>query len=427
MSSLHLQEGCDVARMSQLPITVVLGAFWIVVGDTLSQFELGPISLSGAITAVVAALTLLFLPSYAIQSAALTQQLGPGASAGARIPWPMWGFVLFVLLSFLFNAQNGAITSSAIQNACVYLSFVGSIAFAAMTGSSLLVLRGWDLMRSFSTWYAYIALALSLLTRGVGVVNDRLLGALHSPRALAMIGLVALAAVIPGIPRNPWMKFAPFAIVAAMTFSLSRAATVIGLVSLIFLALRGKRLKHGQLTGFFLRAFAWLTMIALSSYWIIVHYAPFRDRFIAQHTTVRIGDLDFNTEGRANIWGLLLHEASDRWLLGHGVGSASQLVGETFTGLDQPHNEYLRFYFDYGVVGLALFIAGYLSLAWLTFRNARNTNHPLHWAAFIGLLNIALVAFTTNPFVFPWVMMSLGSLVGLSLALNRFELLERAS
>ena len=44
------------------------------------------------------------------------------------------------------------------------------------------------------------------------------------------------------------------------------------------------------------------------------------------------------------------------------MGSASQLVGETFTGLDQPHNEYLRFYFDYGVVGLALFIAGYLSL-----------------------------------------------------------------
>ena len=414
--------------VAELAVTVVIGAFWLILVDIPRQIQFGPMTLSGAITILTAALTLCCLPSYAINSAVRSRLLGRADQARLRIPWPLWGFVLFVSVSFIIN-KSGRISSESIQNVCVYLSFVGAIAFAATIESKALVLRGWSLMRKLSVWFAYLALGTSVAASGAGLADDRLLAFLYTPRSMAIVGLIALAMVIPGKAGNIWTKCAPVALVAAMALTLSRSSTAIGLALLVFVVLRGKRRSQGKPGGRLFKAIAILSGVGLTAYCLFIFYAPFRDRFLNDHDAVSVGGVSIGTEGRATVWKLMLSNASDHWLFGHGAGSASELIMLHFPGrgLAHPHNEYIRFYFDFGIIGLSLFVVGYLTLIWRVFRNARQSDHPLHWSALIALVGVGLVAITDNPFVYPFVLVPLGSLAGLSLALARFELGYRSS
>ena len=175
MSSLHLQEGCDVARMSQLTHNSSTRRLLDRGGRHAEPVRLGPISLSGAITAVwqpnAIVLTWLRHPECGANTAAGTWSVGRLVSLAN-----VWGFVLFVLLSFLFNAKRRDYVLG--HSECVRVPVVRRFdCFRCDDWIFIACPSGMGLMRSFSTWYA-IALALSLLTRGVGVVNDRLLGAL---------------------------------------------------------------------------------------------------------------------------------------------------------------------------------------------------------------------------------------------------------
>jgi len=391
---------------------VVVGAFWLVVFGAPRLVSLGPISLSGCITLVVATLTLFMLPAYGANTA-MRRRAGWTEPASARIPWAMWGFLFYVSVSFVITTLDGAIDINSIQNACVYLSFVGAIAFAAAAKSSAVVDRGWELMRALATYSAYLMLAMSVLDLNF-----------FNKRAVALVALVVLAVVTPGAPRDIWMKLAPFVAVAAVLLSLSRTSTVIGIVFLIFIVLRGKRGRGRRAS----KSLFMLVPAAMSIYLLIVYYAPFRDRFLVGDNAWQIGNLAISTQGRVAFWKLLLSNSSHDWLLGQGLGSSGRILAEQlpYRGWDDiiahPHNDYLRFYFEFGIVGLALFVVGYLALIWRIFRSARKTDHPLHWAAAIALLAVGLSAVTDNPFVYPFVMLPLGSLAGLSLALTRFEL-----
>ncbi len=404
----------DHPRTADLPFTVAVGAFWMVVVDAPRLVSLGPTTLSGGITLFVAMLTLFMLPAYGVNTA-MRRRAGWVEPARARIPWAMWAFLLFLSVSLVITTLNGAVGKNSIQNACVYLSFVGAIAFAAAAKSSEVVLYGWELMRGLATYSAYIMLAMSALN--VNFLNMR---------AMALVALIVLAVVTPGTPRGIWMKFAPFVTVAAVLLSLSRTSTVIGVVFLIFIVLRGKRVLGKRIRGGSKGLFMLVT-VAVSLYLLIVHYSPLRERFLVGDNALHVGSLAISTQGRVEFWKLLLSNSSHDWLLGQGIGSSGRLLAEHFPGrgldvIAHPHNDYLRLYFEFGIVGLALFVVGYVALLWRVFRNATKTDHPLHWAATIALLAVGLSAVTDNPFVYPFVMLPLGSLVGLSLALTRFEL-----
>jgi O-antigen ligase len=402
----------DSPSIAELPITVTVGALWMVVVDAPRLISLGPISLSGGITIFVATLTLFMLPAYGLNTAARLRD-GQTESARTHIPWAMWSFLWFLFIGLVITSLNGAIGISSIQNACVYLSFVGATAFAATVKSSTLVLRGWELMRNLATCSAYLMLSMSALN--LNFLNNR---------AMALVQLVVLAVVTPGKPRGIWMKLAPFAAVAAMALSLSRTATVVGIVFLIFIVLRGKR------GGRLVKSLFMLMTAAAVIYLLVVHYAPFHDRFLVGDNALQVGNLAISTQGRMTLWKLLFEYSSDNWLVGQGLGSSGRLLAEHIPARADspaqvhPHNEYLRFYFEFGLVGLALFVSGYLALIARIFRSARQTDHPLHWAAVIALLAVGLSAITDNPFVYPFVMLPLGSLAGLSLALTRFESLD---
>jgi hypothetical protein len=382
------------------------------------EIQFGPVSVTGGLTLLVAVLALCLLPGHILGSALENSPAAP-APSGTRVPWTLWAFFLFSTISFINVAMSGRADVSSVQQICIYISFFGSIVLAAAATSPLLVEKGWNLLRTVSTWFAYLAFLVSVL--GVGPVAADKPG---PARAMAIVGLVVLAIVIPGVAENKWIQFSPFAMVAAMGLTLSRTATVIGLASLVFLVLRGQRSARGTVGGRFFKSAFLIAAISASAYWLVVDYAPFRDRFLIGDNAWKVGDLNISTQGRFQIWQTVLSHAEDNRVFGHGVGAASRLVTLYYPGLDHPHDEYLRFYFDFGIVGAALFFIGYATLGWRVWLNARLSDHPLHWSAFIALLGVALAAVTDNPFVYPFVMLPLGSLIGLSLARARFERIE---
>lgn len=69
------------------------------------------------------------------------------------------------------------------------------------------------------------------------------------------------------------------------------------------------------------------------------------------------GNLGFNLSGRELAWEFFVSNSRGYELFGQGLGSS--LVandGSLYQGFVVPHNEYLRFYFDSGLVGLIIFM-----------------------------------------------------------------------
>lgn len=66
-----------------------------------------------------------------------------------------------------------------------------------------------------------------------------------------------------------------------------------------------------------------------------------------------------NMNGRLEIWSSLLDEGVKSYLIGNGFGAAYSYITSTGVGLGigvQPHNDYIKIFFNTGVFGLALFI-----------------------------------------------------------------------
>ena len=399
-----------VPQSAQIPITVTISALWMMAAAAPSAVLIGPVSLSAIFTGLLVALILSWLPAYVLNPSTPAQFRGPVKQAGTRVPLTMWGFVLIATFgSVVIPSADYEFNVNSAQNVLVYWLFVGCIASASAAKSRSAVLAGWELMRTAATWAAYIFFAIAAL---------RLQTAL-GVRTLAMGGIVVLALVVPGTPRNVWMKFAPFVVVAAMVLSLSRTATIIGCILLVFIVVReGKRSRVSYSSRRF-KALSVLLVSVMSLGLLVFYYEPFRNRFLVGDNAFQVGDLSLSTMGRNKMWDLMLSDP-DMWMLGHGSGAAAQLIYEHL-GLVHPHNDYLRFYFDFGIIGLILFLVGYLTLATGIFRNARRTDHPLHWAAFIAMTGVGLLSVTDNCFVYGYVMAPLGSVIGLSLALSRFD------
>jgi hypothetical protein len=86
---------------------------------------------------------------------------------------------------------------------------------------------------------------------------------------------------------------------------------------------------------------------------------------------------DFATTGRSSIWEHMYTQAHDELLTGHGTGAGETLIFK-FVGGDRryPHNDWLLTYFDYGVLGIVVFIGSMLLTIWDCLRKARRCRQP---------------------------------------------------
>jgi O-antigen ligase len=129
------------------------------------------------------------------------------------------------------------------------------------------------------------------------------------------------------------------------------------------------------------------------------------------------------------MWALLLERSQDNLMFGHGIGSSSTLVDQYFAPtLGHPHNDFLRFLYDLGLVGLALWVA-FLGATALTLwsysrRSARvgDSAAPYFLAPLLALLAVTASMITDNTAGYTFVMAPLAILIGCALGLTRARL-----
>lgn len=390
-----------------LPLLVYVAAAWIAAVDSPSLISLGPISLSGGATLVLAASAVLLAPAYWV-----SRQRGPGRTTPAQtslplgfsssaVPWPLTAFLLWAFLSLMLDVTRSTVTSAAVQNVAVYLAFGGALAVATsanVSGAAIQVRR----LFLFAGW---IAVGMTL----IGVVVPRLV--LYGPRSVALTLLLVEAVAVPDRSRRLAVRFLPFACVIAVGLTLSRTALMISALMLSFLVVRGRRGSR------VLRGCATAAAI-LGLFWLLVDkYEPLRQRFVTGDNYT-VGGMEFNTSGRAEIWAIVLRsiQRGNAWL-GQGPGTAEEVL-KSYGINDHPHNDYLRIAHDFGYVGLILFAVGYL---WLLGRSLRaaslspDDRASVHWSSVLALAAIAVAAVTDNVLVYVFVMVPLGVMVGLSM------------
>jgi O-antigen ligase len=154
----------------------------------------------------------------------------------------------------------------------------------------------------------------------------------------------------------------------------------------------------------------------------VLSYKPLYDRFFAYDASMSVGGVSVNASGRTKIWELLYRTIGDDWMFGKGMAASEIIIRSTFNGfIAQPHNDYLRYYYDTGAVGLSLYLCFALSFFIKTFGNLRRSiqrrtpDYPLHAAALLAFSAVSWSMLTDNSVCYSFVMLPLAIVMGCSL------------
>lgn len=382
------------------PLLVVAIA-WLAVADIPTLLRVGPLSVSGAATLLAGLAAVVLAPLMLLHGRGRS---APRSWRYSIAPGPRRGVVPITLLLFCGLAIAGLAqhsTQNAIQQLAVYCAFVAAIAVGALYSSPETPAR--------------FLQATGAVMGVVGIIGIPVFAAnvvLWTPRGFALAAMLAIAVLVPFRSTNLLARLAPYLLTLAIAVSLSRTATAISVLLLAFAILRS---RHGM-RGF--RIVLAFTALAAAAVVAFLTVPALRDRFTTGDNGVDVGGVALNTSGRSNLWELVIQDVQkDPWW-GLGPGSASDVITAKYSFVAQPHNEYLRLWHDFGYVGAALFVVGILVLAVgalrRTFRAPRE-HRAIHWAAFLGIAAVSAAALTDNPFIYPFVMVPLGVVVGMSI------------
>jgi O-antigen ligase len=155
-------------------------------------------------------------------------------------------------------------------------------------------------------------------------------------------------------------------------------------------------------------------LAAIAALGVGLFYTPiFQERFFTTEgsreyegrgTLGQVLQGDFSGSGRFDVWPLVWQETRDRHLLfGAGAGQIGDFADRAFTGKSfaTPLNDYLRLLYEYGVVGLALFLAAVIGHLAVIGRRCRTA--PDDWwprAAFLGFVALLGFAVTENVVIY---------------------------
>jgi O-antigen ligase len=107
-----------------------------------------------------------------------------------------------------------------------------------------------------------------------------------------------------------------------------------------------------------------------------------------------------NSSGRFEAWPLILEKAWENPLLGAGVESAATFVPTVWPRMQSPHNDYLRIGFEFGIVGLALFLNAVVWQLWDLRRHIARSQGILQQAfaaSWLAWMMFLVAACTDNP------------------------------
>lgn len=370
--------------------------------DFLTRFGVGPISAMGLVTVLYAA------GSWGLW---LVRPTIPRALVTAVVP--LGGYLFWAALTAALWYRP---TVDGMQNLFVMAAFVGIIVLSA-SESRRGVERGANpaaamgRMLGVATW---LAAGLWAATRLLG-------SALPLPfvgsRSFALFALVGVAWYVAGWRAGSRRSLlAGIGILTMVGLSLSRTALVVGMFLFPLAQVEMRRLSS------WLRL-ALLGLVAGGLLYAAVWYIePLHTRFFEGDTSLRIGGIGINTEGRMNMWETTLDSYRTAPWFGKGAGSVEELIERHYPGLGHPHNDYLRILHDAGLVGFLLWVGGFLALIWKTWRGwlVAAPGDPagrVHLAAGLALVAVALGMLTDNVIVYIFVMAPVAVVVGTSLGL----------
>jgi hypothetical protein len=142
------------------------------------------------------------------------------------------------------------------------------------------------------------------------------------------------------------------------------------------------------------------------------------------------GGLALNTNGSPEVWEWLLSlpQGLD-WVWGKGSGFASEILHATRPGnFEYPHNEYIRFLIDLGIIGLVLLLAGFTSLSYfLLKRNGKLFRSPLVHAALLVIVALLALSTTDNPLLRIYVLGPAALVIGLAVRERAAEQVDTES
>ncbi|WAM16841.1 O-antigen ligase family protein [Rhodococcus sp. JS3073] len=387
----------------RVPLIITVALAWAAVGDIPTEISAGPMSLSGAATLIVAGGLLLLLPAVLVARSRREAPLGEsdryepylvGRLDHASLPVSLRFFAALALaLLAVSPSVNG------LQNTAVYIMFVVAVAITAASCSALTA--DWTVR-----WFRVLAIIVGSVIAGQSLIGVEVYG----PRSAALM-LVVFVAITLALPKSNWFDWAlPVLLVVTCALTLSRTALFVSAilipVSFLFTSRRNGILK----------VFAIAIPIYYVMYLLVTTWAPLRDRFLQGDAAYAVGGLTLNTSGRAVLWEMTIDSWRESPLLGKGPGSASALISSRFDHISHPHNEYLRILHDFGLIGFVPFVAGFGMLIWSVTRRALRLPQPIHKAAALALIGVAAVAITDNVLIYPFVMLPVAVLVGLSVA-----------
>lgn len=241
---------------------------------------------------------------------------------------------------------------------------------------------------------------------------------LFGPRGFALLGLIPLSWHLAGWYSGARGSFILSCLwMIAIGLSLSRTAAAISLLLLgvtTCLSLRLRLRKALWSSGFLL-----MTLTAAGA--LVVFNDTFRDRVFGGDRALDVGFTAINTEGRLDIWKIVVSSALESPIVGKGLGSSQVVLNSRYPrlrGAVHPHNDYLRLWHDFGIVGLFLFLlsAGnwLLVLFHRWYHAERQTNRCGHveLAGLLALLGVLLAMVTDNVIVYVFTMGPLAVLVG---------------
>ncbi|RQM34970.1 O-antigen ligase family protein [Rhodococcus ruber] len=383
----------------QLLVWIALG--WALAVDYPTKVGLGLLSLSGTATLAVGVALVALTPGLAVarkqapagESRTLESYL-PGRFDHAALPAPLRLFAVVAVAVLVLHP-----TAEGLQNTAVYLIFILAIPVAAASCSA-----------GTGDWYLGGLRWVSIVVGVIAVLQSLTGTEIYGKRSVALVLVILVAATLAIQSKSRFDRALPYLLILACALTLSRTAILVAAVlipaSIIFSARRAVAIRVVAVT----------VPTAYVTWKLFTTWAPLRDRFLEGDNAYQVGSMHLNTSGRSVLWELTINSWQSAPFFGHGPGSAASLISGRFGNISHPHNEYLRLLHDFGVVGAALFTAGLIALIWETGRRARRLPHPIHKAAALSLIAVAAVSITDNVLVYPFVMLPVAVMTGLSMA-----------
>lgn len=383
-------------RRRRLPLFVQLALITLLVGAALSGTVSSGVTYTAAITVIITAVALLMLP--------LAWLRGEPSVRRALVP-----LFLFLGWALLVTAYKHHFDKQGAQNLCVYMLFAATIAIVAATARR-------DTIQRFASAVVMVGWVQVIAYGGVLLLKGFDSSGIDARRAFGIEGALIMTVLLSIRDRRVRGRILPYLLTLEVGLSGSRTATIVAVAILILFALReggGVRKAIKLVTRL---------AVAVATIVVIVNAVP------SVHSRVFGGDraslfgIELNTEGRAALWSVVIADTRQHnmWI-GSGAGSAADVVSAEFGAGQEPHNDYLRLWHDFGYIGAGLWIIAILNillaLTWCWWR----TRERFCCSAIAGVLALCVIMLTDNVIIYYFAILPLGVMIGLALASLRAQ------